>query len=170
MPAAAQTSRPFRLNGWHVLLMMAAFFGFMFVVNGIFLWAAITSFPGEDENKSYLQGLHYNQTISARHIQEEQGWVSQIGVTPTSSGDRLVIRLLDRDGHALTASSVEAELRRTVTGAADVPLTLQRTPDGHYEADMALLERGVWEARVVATVPYAGEPTHFVSTKKLIVP
>ncbi len=97
MPAA-MSRKPFRLTGWHVFLLMCIFFGFMFIVNGVFLWAALSSFPGEDEHKSYLQGLHYNNAISARRIQEEQGWSAQIGLTPTDSGDRLVIRLLDRAG------------------------------------------------------------------------
>jgi hypothetical protein len=41
-----------------------------------------------------MQGLHYNETISARRIQEEQGWSAQIGLTPTETGDRLVVRFL----------------------------------------------------------------------------
>ena len=61
MNASAARKPGFVLKGWHVLLMLVGFFGFMFVVNGIFLWAAITSFPGEDEQKSYMQGLHYNE-------------------------------------------------------------------------------------------------------------
>ena len=170
MSAAAAPRKPFRLTGWHVFLLMSAFFGFMFVVNGIFLWAALSSFPGEEEQKSYLQGLHYNEAIGARHIQEEQGWTAQIGLTPSETGDRLIVRLLDRDERPLAVQSVEATLRRTVTGAADLPLDLHRTDDGHYFADIALLEKGVWEIRVQAAVPFGSERIEFVSTKKLIVP
>ena len=169
---AVGTARPkqFRLTGWHVFILMCIFFGFMFVVNGIFLWAALSSFPGEDEHKSYLQGLHYNQAISARRIQEEQGWAAQIGLTPSETGDRLVIRLLKQDGSPLTVESVNAQLRRTVTGEADVPLDLQRDSNGDYYADIALLDKGVWEARVQANVPYGAEHVEFVANKKLIIP
>jgi nitrogen fixation protein FixH len=169
MPAA-MSRKPFRLTGWHVFLLMCIFFGFMFIVNGIFLWAALSSFPGEDEHKSYLQGLHYNNAISARRIQEEQGWSAQIGLTPTDSGDRLVIRLLDRAGAPLSVTDVDAQLRRTVTGAADQPITLQRGAEGDYFADVSLLEKGVWEARVHANVPYGTEVVEFSASKKLIIP
>jgi len=169
MPAAA-TRKPFRLNGWHVFLMLCAFFGFMFIVNGIFLWAAISSFPGEDEQKSYLQGLHYNEAISARRIQEEQGWSAQIGLTPNETGDRLVVRLLQSDGSPLVTQNVQAQLRRTVTGVEDVPVVLQRGREGDYFADISLLDKGVWEARIQASVPFGAEEVDFVASKKLIIP
>ncbi|KCZ48778.1 FixH family protein [Hyphomonas sp. CY54-11-8] len=169
MPVTA-TPKPFRLTGWHVFMLLCAFFGFMFIVNGIFLWAALSSFPGEDEQKSYLQGLHYNEAISARRIQEEQGWSAQIGLTPTETGDRLVVRFLDIDGSPLPAQDIEAQLRRTVTGAEDVPIDLQRGMDGDYFADISLLDKGVWEARVQAIVPYGTDEVEFVASKKLIIP
>ena len=169
MPATA-TRKSFRLTGLHVFLLLCAFFGFMFIVNGIFLWAALSSFPGEDEQKSYLQGLHYNEAISARRIQKQQGWSAQIGLTPTEAGARLVVRLLDRDGAPLATQDIQAQLRRTVTGVEDVPIVLQRGPDGDYFADISLLDKGVWEARVQATVPYRTDDVEFVASKKLIIP
>lgn len=170
MPMVTARPREFRLTGLHVFLLMCAFFGFMFIVNGIFLWAALSSFPGEDEHKSYLQGLHYNDAISARRIAEAQGWSAQVGITPSESGDRLVIRLLGKDGGPLSVQDIEAQLRRTVTGENDIPLDLQRDANGDYFADIALLDKGVWEARVQAHVPYGTEQVEFVANKKLIIP
>lgn len=170
MPSSTVRKREYRLTGWHVFLLMCAFFGFMFIVNGIFLWAALSSFPGEDEHKSYLQGLNYNQTISARRIQEEQGWSAQIGLSAGGSVDRLIIRLLDREGSPLMVEDVTAQLRRTVTGEDDVLLVLKRGTNGDYFADVALLEKGVWEARVHASVPYGKDRIEFVANKKLIIP
>jgi len=170
MPMANARPREFRLTGLHVFLLLCVFFGFMFIVNGIFLWAALSSFPGEDEHKSYLQGLHYNDAISARRIAEEQGWTAQVGITPSESGDRLVIRLLGKDGGPLSVQEIDAQLRRTVTGENDVPLDLQRDSNGDYFADIALLDKGVWEARVQAYVPYGTEQVEFVANKKLIIP
>ena len=37
-------------------------------------------------------------------------------------------------------------------------------------ADIALLDKGVWEARVQANVPYGAEHVEFVANKKLIIP
>ncbi|RME98865.1 MAG: hypothetical protein D6773_13830 [Alphaproteobacteria bacterium] len=170
MRAASVRKKEFRLTGWHVLFLMCAFFGFMFVVNGIFLWAALSSFPGEDEQKSYLQGLNYNDTINARRIQAEQGWTAQIGLAESGTGNRLVVRLLEQDGSPLPVESLDAELRRTVTGGEDIALELTRNQDGDYFADVAKLEKGVWEARVEARVPHGEERIAFVASKTLIVP
>jgi hypothetical protein len=44
---ASATRKQFRLNGLACFPdAECAFFGFMFIVNGIFLWAALSSFPG----------------------------------------------------------------------------------------------------------------------------
>ena len=60
------------LKGHHVLFWLMGFFGLMFVVNGVFLWAALSSFPGEDVRHSYLQGLQYNQTQDSDIILDMQ--------------------------------------------------------------------------------------------------
>lgn len=163
------SKRGFILKGWHVLLMMCAFFGFMFVVNGIFLWASIKSFPGEDEQKSYLQGLHYNQTIEARRVQAENGWSAQVGLAGAGADQALVIRLLDRDGAPLTAETISAQIRRTATDLSDAELVMERTGAGEYSAIVGPLEKGQWEARIDAEIPDAGETSAFVVTKTLIV-
>ena len=64
---ADETAPRGKLTGWHVLWIMLGFFGLMFTVNGIFLYHAITSFPGEDVKKSYLQGLE----IGKRRVGKE---------------------------------------------------------------------------------------------------
>ena len=68
------------LKGWHVLLIMLAFFGVMFSGNGVFLFHAITSFPGEDVKKSYVQGLSFNDTLADRAAQAELGWLAEAGL------------------------------------------------------------------------------------------
>ena len=77
------------LKGWHVLLIMLGFFGVMFAVNGVFLYHAITSFPGEDVKKSYVQGLNYNQTLSARASQADLGWRAEAGLRDGTIAFRL---------------------------------------------------------------------------------
>ena len=81
-----------------------------------------------------------------------------------------MVRFLDIDGSPLPAQDIEAQLRRTVTGAEDVPIDLQRGMDGDYFADISLLDKGVWEARVQASVPYGTDEVEFVASKKLIIP
>ena len=71
---------PKELKGIHVLMWLMGFFGLMFAVNGVFLFHAITSFPGEDIQKSYLQGINYNDKLKDRALQMDRGWTAQMGL------------------------------------------------------------------------------------------
>ena len=169
MNASAARKPGFVLKGWHVLLMLVGFFFFMFVVNGIFLWAAITSFPGEDEQKSYMQGLHYNETIEARKVREAEGWTAQVGLAGAGAEQSLVIRLFDNSGAPLAAESVSAQIRRTATEMRDEDLVLERIGAGEYAASVGHLERGLWEARIEAQIPLSEGNSAFIVKKNLIV-
>lgn len=86
-----------KLRGRHVFGIIAGFFLVTFAVNGVFIWRAVTTFPGEEVEKSYLQGVDYNSTLERRAAQSELGWGAEIGVDP-AGGDRLLVRVMDRSG------------------------------------------------------------------------
>ena len=132
------------LKGWHVLLIMLTFFGVMFAVNGVFLYHAITSFPGEDVKKSYVQGLNYNDTLAARAAQAELGWLAEAGV----DNDQIVFRLHDADDKPLSNYSVIGELRRSATRDHDQAVTFAANYDGSYVTDAAQLQPGQWYLRI----------------------
>lgn len=169
MPATTAQKPPFILKGWHVLMMMVAFFGFMFVVNGIFLWASIKSFPGEDEQKAYLQGINYNDTIEARRISADQGWNAQAGLVGAGKSQQLVLRLFDAKGRPLQAGAVTAQVRRTAADSADITLSIEPSAAGEYIASVGALPKGLWEARIEAEIPYNGTVIPFAVKKSLIV-
>lgn len=132
------------LKGWHVLLIMLGFFGVMFAVNGVFLYHAITSFPGEDVKKSYVQGLHYNDTLAARAAQTERGWTAEAGL----QGDQLLFRLQTADGAPVSNQAVIGELRRVASQGQDRAIVFRAAPGGEYYADAYDLDIGRWELRV----------------------
>jgi nitrogen fixation protein FixH len=131
------------LKGRHVLFWLLGFFGLMFTVNGIFLFHAITSFPGEDVKKSYLQGLSYNETLAKRAEQANLGWHMAMGV----DGDRLVVQILDRNGTPLSGRSVAAEVRRRATTGEDREFNLTPRSNGTYEVNVSGLQMGQWEIK-----------------------
>ncbi|MDJ0921602.1 MAG: FixH family protein [Henriciella sp.] len=153
------------LKGWHVLLIMLGFFGVIFAVNGVFLYQAITSFPGEDIKKSYVQGLNYNQTLDERAQQMASGWSAQAGL----DGSVLVFRLADKDGEALSNYVVVSELRRLATQAGDTALALQAHPNGEYHADTTGLSSGQWQARFTV-FDHDAETVRFRANKTIRVP
>ncbi len=154
----------FELKGWHVLLILMAFFGVMFSVNGVFLYHAITSFPGEDVKKSYVQGLNYNDTLAVRAEQAALGWRAEAGLQNST----LVLRLSDSENRPLSNLSVVAEVRHLATQNADQIVTLQPQAQGEYLAEGLVLDPGQWLIRF-SIYDSAGETLRFNVDKTLIV-
>ena len=152
------------LKGWHVLLIMLGFFGVMFSANGVFLYHAITSFPGEDVKKSYVQGLNYNQTLARRAAQTELGWSAEAGL----SGGQILMRLQARDGEPVSDQIVIGELRRLTTRKQDLILAFQPGPGGIYTASGEVLAPGQWLLRV-SVMDAQGETVQFEIEKVLLV-
>ncbi len=153
------------LKGWHVLIYMLGFFALVFVVNGIFLYQAIVSFPGEDTRNSYLQGLDYNATLATRAEQAALGWTAAMG----TEGGVLMLELRDADAAPLSNFEATALLRRPSTTADDTLIELVPAGAGQYAGDISGLEAGEW--RIVATVtdPQTGV-TVFSANKSLLLP
>ncbi|MEL6413928.1 MAG: FixH family protein [Pseudomonadota bacterium] len=152
------------LKGWHVLLIMLAFFGVMFSVNGVFLFHAITSFPGEDIKKSYVQGLSFNDTLANRAAQAELGWSAEAGLVD----DQLILRLQDAEKAPLSSQLVVAELRRLATNQEDRTISFQPRMSGEYVADTGRLAPGQWLLRI-NVFDADGETIKFHVEKTLIV-
>lgn len=153
-----------RLKGWHVLLIMLGFFGVIFAVNGVFLYHAITSFPGEDVKKSYVQGLNYNDTLAARAAQAELGWSAEAGLRD----DVLVFRLHDADGAPVLGKVVVGDLRRVATRESDRELVLRANGRGEYVSEALQLNPGQWSLNV-KVYDASGESIVFNVDKTLLV-
>ncbi|HAY05569.1 MAG TPA: hypothetical protein DCY26_02820, partial [Hyphomonas sp.] len=141
---------PFK--AWHALLWFLGFFGFMFIVNGIFLWTAIKTFPGEDVEKSYAAGLDYNAALARRNLQASQGWSAEIGLEGTSESGRILVRLLTNEAAPLSATSASAVLRHPADRALDLPLEFHAIGAGEYAADITGIHPGIWTVRLAADV------------------
>lgn len=157
-----------RLKGWHVLVWLGGFFGVMLIANGIFLYSALTSFPGEDVRKSYLQGLTYNETLELREAQAARGWQAEIGLTGLVGSEAVLARISDRAGSGLGALVVEGTLRRAATDAADRSLTFVHQGDGLYRAETGALMPGRWQVAVTARID-GSEEVALEARKSLMV-
>ena len=62
------------IRGRHVLIGMIAFFGLIFLANGIFLYYALTTFGGGEKGSPYRSGLRYNETLAEAARAAELGW------------------------------------------------------------------------------------------------
>lgn len=121
------------LRGIHVLWGILAFFGVMIAVQTVFVVQAVRTFPGEEVEKSYVQGLDYNQTLERRAIQRRLGWTAQAGLEADSA---LVVRLNDASAQPLESLQVTARARHP-GGPEDVIKLVERRA-GEYAAPIAV--------------------------------
>lgn len=140
-----------RLNGYHVLFMLLAFFGIMIAVNVAFTVFAVKSFPGEQVEKSYVQGINYNQTIASREHQAELGVKSEIGLETLASGKlELVALWQDQYDNPLTQLQVKAEVSRPASNHGQIVIDLNGVSPGRYEAEIENLAAGKWNILITA--------------------
>ena len=162
--SADPSSKSGKLTGWHVFWIMLGFFGLMFTVNGIFLYHAITSFPGEDVKKSYLQGLDYNSTLEAKAAQEMLGWTAAAGLEDKT----LVFNLVDASGEPVSARLVSVQLRHPGNTAYDEDIVLEPYASGDYVASVSGLPAGRWDARF-QVFDQTGEDIVFRASKRIVI-
>jgi len=159
-----------QMRGWHALLWFAGFFGFMFAVNGIFLWTAITTFPGEDVEKSYLLGLDYNHELARRAQQAEAGWTAEIGLAGKAPDLTLRIRLASKDGQPLPSTTALAELRHPADRNLDRTLDLTPGARGEYLAAMPDVAAGRWDVHLSADIDPSSDGMELKAQRAVIVP
>ena len=68
-----------QLKGWHALLWFLGFFGCMFVVNGIFLWTAITTFRAKIPRNPTLLASTTTARSRAGRIRQRQAGAPKSG-------------------------------------------------------------------------------------------
>lgn len=153
----AMTSEPeralFRLKGWHVLGATILFFGVIALVNAFMITMAVESFPGVEQKKSYLQGLHYNQSLAQKARQQELGWhiILDEGNRFSSKTERLHVTLQDRQGLPIKNAKIVATLGRPANDWADQALTFEETGQGVYQTTRLDLQKGQWLLTIEAT-------------------
>jgi nitrogen fixation protein FixH len=137
----------FQLRGGHVLAALLLFFAAIIAINVAFAIAAVRSFPGEDERRSYTQGLRYNDVLAERRAQAALGWRAHAEFSSTSSGARLIVRLDDHEAAPIAGAVVTGVLRWPPQESGDRPLTFISQGEGNYAADVGALAPGRWELR-----------------------
>jgi nitrogen fixation protein FixH len=148
------------LQGRHVLLAVLGFFGVVFLVNGIFLYAALSTYTGVVAQEPYRKGLQYNERIAAGERQTELGWADEVMLTRTP--DSLILVLRDAAGTPVSGLFVKGVLGRPSTNRHDVDVSLTETAPGRYSAPLPTIEPGAWLATLEAVWPGTGnsEPVY----------
>lgn len=155
------------LTGRKVLVWLVASFGVVFAVNIYFIVIAVKTFRGEDEQKPYLQGVEYNQTIARRAEQEKLGWKAAIGATRLPTGAvRVAVTLKRANGAPETNVNLTGELRHPADETRDRQMRLHEANPGEYVAELSGVKMGAWD--VIVTTQAQQSP--FEASRRLWVP
>jgi len=133
---------PNGFQGRHMVICLSIFFGTMFVVNGIFLYYAISTFNGLSTEDAYRTGLHYNTRIAEENTQIRLGWKSE--VVTTASQDQLTITITDKNRAPVSSLQIEANLQRPASNRFDIPLIFKERKAGEYISDLKDVGQGNW--------------------------
>ena len=155
----------FRINGRFVLVSMIGFFLAIFIANGILITLAVRSFPGEQEEKSYLQGVAYNQTLEARAEQAALGWTAAL-TDLRRDGQKATIELTFKtaSGTPLSSLALSGLLARAVDDDHDRAVEFAAMGGGRYVAEIDGVAPGAWRLQATAA-GVSGET--FVLEKRL---
>ena len=134
------------LTGRHVLVVVLAFFGTVFLANGALIWFATVRYDGVEEENAYRHGRDYNREIAAARAQQALGWKMELadsaGAQPTER--HLLVSLQDRAGRPLTGLVVVARYHSRVKAAEDRETVLAPLGKGRYGGTLRLPRAGNW--------------------------
>jgi len=130
------------LKGAWPLWILAAFFGVIFIANGLLVYLGNASWSGLATEDAYEKGRLYNRDIAAGDRQRQLGWQ---GVA-TLDGARLTLTLTAKTGAPVAGAKVRAVLRRPTHEGHDVETALFEDGPGRYIANVTLPLPGQWES------------------------
>ena len=160
----AQSQKEFRLTGWHVLLMLVAFFGVVFTVNGIFIYYSQVSWTGLLPGNGYEASLKYNKEAAKARAILAKGWQTKVLVPKDG---RIIVELQDGKGEPVTGLVAKGRAMRAVGVRGDRDIVLQERGIGRYALRGDGLAPGAWHIDVKFT---RGDETLWRAQAQLVVP
>jgi nitrogen fixation protein FixH len=141
-------TREKQFTGRHAALIFVSAFAVIIGVNLVLAFSAVKTFPGLEVKNSYVA----SQTFDDRKLaQETLGWQVQA----QAKGGLILLSILDAEGRAVEAQSLEAIVGRATHVKDD--LTPEFLFDGRTYVARAELGEGNWNIRMKA-VAFDGTP------------
>jgi nitrogen fixation protein FixH len=144
--------KPFVLTGRHVLIIMVAFFAVVIGTNIVFVRFAVGTFPGEEVDKSYYQGLHYNDVLAEKRRQSENGWRLLLVEPPRAEAvSHLDVKIMGPGDRPVYDAEITGSLVRPTTELGQTELEFHRMDGGIYRAATSGIAPGAWDLSLTAT-------------------
>ena len=134
-----------RWTGLTVLLTLLGFFGVVFAVNGVMIFAALSTLTGVDTASAYQTGRMFEHDVAMAHAQDARHWQVDAKVTAAADGARRVFVVArDASGRPLGDMGLAVTFERPTDRRfdRDVAVTLDSPGNFHGSAD---IPAGQWD-------------------------
>lgn len=135
-----------RRSAWIPWVFVGAFL-LVIAVNGVMVWASVSTFTGVTVGRAYERGRGYDQVLAEAARQDALGWISELRL----ADGHLRVTVRDREGRPV-AGRIAGVMQRPVTGQ-DIALDFAPDGAGAWTATADLPHRGLWEARLTLSGP-----------------
>jgi len=137
---------PKPLTGRMVLLVLVAFFGVVFGVNGLLMKLAIQTLPGTEVDSAYSASLAYEKEITAARDQDARAWKVSAHVQRAPDGGATVqVEARDKKGMPMAGLTFQGRFERPTDRRADQPVGLTDVGGGIYRGSAAPIAPGQWD-------------------------
>ena len=150
-----------QFTGWHMLVVLCAFFGVIITVNLTMAWFANSTWSGLVVKNSYVASQQFNGQQAEARAHAALGWKPSVAY----QNGTFAFTLLDAAGKPVETSGVKVKLIRPAHEGADQIVALAPDGHGHHAAQVALAD-GQWVIEVLAE---AGLDTPYRHAKRIIV-
>ena len=134
------------LTGRKVLLMIVAFFGVVFAVNGLMMKLAIQTLPGTEVDSAYSASLAYENEIAAARDQDARAWKVDAHIQRRAgTGAEVRVEVHDSSGLPVSGLRFLSRFERPTDRRIDQAIELAAAGDGIYLGDTAAIMPGQWE-------------------------
>ena len=113
----------------------------VFAVNGLMVYDAVTSFPGEAGTDGFDLGNRYDSVLAADAAQRGLGWV----VRAEAAADHPPVVALSHQAAPLAGATLTGSAERPVGPRTTQVLAFRETAPGRYEAASPLPGLGQWD-------------------------
>jgi nitrogen fixation protein FixH len=128
------------LTGRHVLYMLFAFFGVIFIANIILVYKAVSTFNGAEAN-AYSQGIHYNERIAFQKRQNALQWTHKVEF---GENDIVQVKFTDKANAPVAGLTLSGDIGRPASSRFTQQLAFKESTPGVYTASPEALKHGVW--------------------------
>jgi len=139
------SKKPREFTGRHMAIIMFAFFGVVFSVNGYMAWVAVDSWTGLTARNGYVASQNFNAGLAVRRKQDSLGFQSILRY----SDKVMTFTFQDRSGQPLEGFEITLKVGRPTNEREDRQYLMKEGEPGTYRQKLQLAP-GQWNADVIA--------------------